>query len=86
MNLMKILRWIAWISLGIAAVIMLIAAIVIIAHKWFCGGSCGNMVAHFQVANSLLLLAIALFIATKQCCCDKCYTDKCESKEEKKES
>lgn len=45
----------------------------------------GNL---FSAANSFLLLAIALFIISKHCCCKKCCNEnegKCEPKEGKKE-
>jgi len=43
---------------------------------------------HMGLAICFLLLAIALFMISKNCCCKKCCEDKegkCESKEEKKE-
>lgn len=43
----------------------------------------------FEAAISFLVLAIALFIISKNCCCKKCCGDnecKCETKEEKKEA
>lgn len=38
-----------------------------------------------QLAISLFLLAIALFIINKQCCCG-CHNGKCDCKDDKKES
>lgn len=77
---MKILRWIAWISAAIAVVIIIVGLISLAAGKVMCGFN-HPIINYFHAANSFLLLAIALFIATKQCCCDKC-----ACKEEKKES
>ena len=75
---MKALRWIAWISAALAVVIMVLAGIAVLTGKLIHGIEHG--VNYFHVANSFLLLAIALFIVTKNCCC--CSGD---DKEEKKE-
>jgi ABC-type multidrug transport system permease subunit len=75
---MKALRWIAWVSAAVAVVILIIAFIS------FCSGKLIFHVAHgetyFDAASSLLLLAIALFIGTKHCCCksSECKDDKKE--------
>jgi hypothetical protein len=75
---MKIIRWIAWGSAGIAVLILIIAAISFFTSTLF--GNISHGAVYFHAANSFLLLSIALFIASKHCCCDKCT---CE--EEKKE-
>jgi hypothetical protein len=72
---MKILRWIAWISAAIAAVLIIMACIALVIGKLFCGVAHG--VNFFHAANSFLLVAITLFIVTKNCCCS--------CKDEKKE-
>lgn len=76
---MKILRWIAWGSAALAAILIILACISLISGKLICGVAHG--INFFHAANSLLLIAIMLFIVTKQCCCT-CN----ENKEEKKES
>jgi hypothetical protein len=77
---MKALRWIAWISVGIGALIILLAAITLITGKSLF--YVVHTVNYFITANSFLLLAIAILIALKQC---GCCCDKCNCKEEKKE-
>jgi hypothetical protein len=76
---MKTLRWIASISVSLAGIIIVIACISLVTSKSLFG--IVHVVNYFHVANSFLLMAIALFIATKQCCCDCC-----ECKDDKKES
>jgi hypothetical protein len=73
---MKILRWIGWISLGLAGVIIILACIMLATDFCFLGFN--HAVNYFTAANSFLLLAIALFIVTKHCCC---CDDKCDKKE-----
>jgi hypothetical protein len=75
---MKVLRWIAWISAAVAVIILIIAGASVCTTKLFLHAAHG--INYFIAADSFLLLAIALFIATKHCCCDKC-----DCKDEKKE-
>jgi hypothetical protein len=75
---MKAIRWIAWISAAFAVVIMILAGVSLLSGKLFHGIEHG--VNYFHIANSFLLLAIALFIVTKHCC--TCCSDE---KDEKKE-
>ncbi len=75
---MKILRWIAWISTAIAVVVLIIALISFLSGKLMFHVAHGE--TYFAAINSFLLLAIALFIGTKHCCCCKS-----ECKDEKKE-
>jgi len=75
---MKAIRWIAWISAAIAVVIIILAGISLLSGKLIQGIEHG--VNYFHIANSFLLLAIALFIVTKHCC--TCCSGE---KEEKKE-
>jgi hypothetical protein len=74
---MKILRWVAWISLGLAGIIIILACIMLVTGICFFGFN--HAVNYFAVANSFLLVTIALFIVTKQCCCCECKNDKKES-------
>jgi hypothetical protein len=67
---MKTIRWIAWISAALAVVIIILAGISLVTNKFLFGVA--HVINFFQTANSFLLLAITLFIATKQCCCDCC--------------
>ena len=73
---MKTLRWIAWILASLAALIIILACISLLISKSLFG--IDHVVNYFHGANSVLLLAIALFIGTKQCCCDcpECKEDK----------
>ena len=74
---MRKIRWIAWASAAVALVLIILAGISLITGKELLGTS--HAVNFFHAANSFLLAAIALFIASKQCCCDKC-----ECKDDKK--
>jgi hypothetical protein len=76
---MKIIRGIAWASAGLAVLIIVLAIVSFCTSKLILNVAHGS--TYFVAANSFLLLSIALFIASKQCCCDNC---KC--KEDKKES
>jgi hypothetical protein len=75
---MKTIRIIAWISAAIAGIIVILGTVSLISGKGLFG--LVHVVNFFHVANSFLLIAIALFIATKQCCCN----GDCECKDEKK--
>jgi hypothetical protein len=63
---MKAIRWIAWISAAIAVIIIIMAGIAVLSGRLIHGIEHG--VNYFHVANSFLLLAIAMFIVTKHCC------------------
>jgi hypothetical protein len=76
---MKKSRIIAWISLSVAVLLIILGGISIITCKTYFG--IGKVINIFHVANSFILVAIALFIATKQCCCD-CNCE-CEGEEKK---
>jgi hypothetical protein len=71
---MKILRWIAWISLVVAGVIIILAIVSLGVCKGLFGFS--HTVNYFIAADSFALVAIALFIVTRQCCCCECKDDK----------
>jgi len=75
---MKVLRWIAWISMAIAVVIIILAGIALLTCTHIFGVA--HVPSYFHAANSFLLIAIALFVVTKHCICDSS-----ECKEEKKE-
>jgi hypothetical protein len=68
---MKAIRWIAWISAAIAVVIIILAGVALISGKLIHGIEHG--VNYFHIANSFLLLAIAMFIVTRNysLCSDK---------------
>jgi hypothetical protein len=76
---MKIIRCIGWTSVGVGVLIIILAVVSFCTGKLILNVSHGS--TYFVAASSFLLLAIALFIASKHCCCDSC---KCQ--EEKKES
>ena len=68
---MKTLNWIAWISLGIGAFILILG---IIAGIFLPGpylGMVTNATTFFISANSFFLLSIALFIYIYSCKCNK---------------
>lgn len=75
---MKILRYAAFVVAAIGAICIICACIDFI-FKVRIGGFT-HPIGFFHAANSFLLLAVAMFIASKQCCCDCC-----KAKEEKKE-
>ena len=72
---MKTPRLIAWISLSIAGLLIILALLCLINGKSLFGIT--HVINIFHVVNSFALIAIAIFIATKQCCCDcKCEDEK----------
>jgi len=61
---MKVIYWIAWVLIALAAVIMLLGVIAIIdPRELFLGFK--EIVNFFHFANSLLLLAVALLVAVR---------------------
>jgi ABC-type nickel/cobalt efflux system permease component RcnA len=66
---MKTLNWIGWISGGIGAIIILLAAISIVTGKNIFGFV--HVANYFQAANSFFLMAIALFIVVYRCECSR---------------
>ena len=74
---MKILRWIGYASAAVGAILIILGVIGVVFMTSIFGHQ--HPMSFMHAANSFLLLAIALFIATKHCCCN------CETKEEKKE-
>lgn len=66
---MKAFNWIGWISLGIGSLIILFAAISAVTGRNLFGFA--HLVNFFNAANSFILFAIALFIVTYRCECNK---------------
>jgi ABC-type nickel/cobalt efflux system permease component RcnA len=66
---MKALNLIAWISGGIAALIVLLAVVSLLSGKILFGLT--HVVNYFHAANSFLLITIALFIYIYRCECKK---------------
>ena len=66
---MKTLKWIGWVSLAIAALIILIAGISLIIEKPIFGIK--HAVNCFHAANTFILFTIALFIFVYKCNCKK---------------
>jgi len=66
---MKTLNWIGWISLGIGALIILLAGICLITGKILFGFT--HIVNYFHAASTFILFAIALFIVVYSCDCKK---------------
>ncbi|MBN2350029.1 MAG: hypothetical protein JXJ22_14410 [Bacteroidales bacterium] len=60
---MKALKWIAWILIVAAVIIIILGIISLIMGRGLFGFV--HVVNYFHVANSLLLLAIALFVAIR---------------------
>jgi len=75
---MKVLRWIAYASAAVGAILIILGLIGVVFHIVIFGFH--PPMNFFLASDSFLLLAVALFIATKHCCCSCC-----ENKEEKKE-
>jgi hypothetical protein len=66
---MKSISWIGWLSLSGGALIILFAAISLILGRNLFGFS--HIVNFFQAANSFFLAAIAIFIYSYRCKCNK---------------
>jgi hypothetical protein len=68
---MKALNWIAWISLCVGALILLLGIIagMFLTRPYF--GIVTNATTFFNVASSFFLLTIALFISIYRCRCNK---------------
>jgi hypothetical protein len=68
---MKALNWIAWISSGIGAIILLLGIIagMFLPRPYF--GKVTNATTFFIVANSFFLLTVALFLFIYRCRCNK---------------
>jgi hypothetical protein len=66
---MKNLCWIAWTSLAIAVLIILLGGIFLLTGKEIFGIK--HLVNYFHAANTFLLLAIALFLYVYRCECKK---------------
>jgi len=64
---MKALNWVAWISAGVGAIILLLGIIagIFLPRPYF--GMVTNATTFFIVANSFFLLTIALFIFLYRC-------------------
>jgi hypothetical protein len=67
---MKFLRWVVWILIAVAVILMVIAGLSLVFQFNIEGI---NKISYFHAANSMLLLAIAIFLVTEKCCtcCDK---------------
>jgi len=67
---MKILKWIGWASAATGAILIAMGSIfqVFKLNPFHTQHNTSN----FEAASSFLLLAIAIFIATKNCCKDCC--------------
>ena len=66
---MKALNWIGWISLAIAALIVLLAAISLFTGRNIFGFA--HLINYFHAANTFVLFAIAIFVVTYRCDCKK---------------
>ncbi len=78
----KILRWIGYASTGVGVIFIIWACVSVICHLSSTAAGC--FIRHpknlFEVANSFLLLGIAMYLVTKHCYCEKC-----ENEDKKKE-
>lgn len=70
---MKILKWMGWAS-AVIGTVMLATGIVsqVFELNFF---NVQHNVSFVHAANGMLLLAIAIFIVTKQCCANCCDKD-----------
>jgi hypothetical protein len=75
---MKNLLRVGWVSIGIAIVILILGFIAKVAGVKIVMVT--HITSYFILANSFLLLAIAIFIGIKLC-----YFEKCSCGEDKKE-
>jgi hypothetical protein len=68
---MKALKWIAWFSLGIGALVVVtgVMAGVFLSRPYF--GIITNATTFFTAANSFFLLSVALFIFLYRCSCNE---------------
>jgi hypothetical protein len=66
---MKTLNWIAWGSLSVAALIILLATIILITGTGLFGFS--HVVNFFHAANTFILFSIAIFLVVYRCDCKK---------------
>jgi uncharacterized membrane protein len=68
---MKALKLIAWVSLGIGAVILLLGIIsgMFLARPYL--GMVTNATTFFMAANSFFLMSVALFIYNYRCRCNE---------------
>lgn len=66
---MKALNWIGWISLALAALIILLAVISLVTGRNMF--EFAHVVNYFHVANTLILFTIAIFIFIYRCDCKK---------------
>lgn len=70
---MKILKWIGWSSAAVGTILM---ALGVLSQLTVIGlFPVQHNVSYMHAANSFFLLAIVLFIATKNCCTDCCSKD-----------
>lgn len=67
---MKALNWIAWISAGLGVLLMIVAVISSFTGSYILGAE--HRVNYFQMASTLFLLTISLFV----------FQIKCQSKKE----
>jgi hypothetical protein len=66
---MKTISWIGWVSFGAGAIIVLLAAISLLMGRNIFGF--GHIVNYFQAASTFFLAAIAIFIFSYKCNCNK---------------
>jgi len=66
---MKTLNWIGWISLALAALLVLFAGISLLIDKPIFGIK--HAVNYFHAASTFILFTIALFIVVNRCECKK---------------
>ena len=68
---MEALKWIAWLSIGLGVIIVLIGIIagMFLSRPYL--GVITNATTFFIAANSFFLLSIALFIYIYRCKCDE---------------
>ena len=70
---MKILKWVGWASAAVGAILIVLGTLSQLFKSIHFGIQ--HNFSIFIAASSFLLLAIAIFIATKNCCQDCCNKD-----------
>jgi len=74
---MKILKWVGWFSAALGAILIITG---VLCQLFKCSPfHVVHNISYLHAASSFLLLAIALFIATKNCC--KCDCNCCKKDE-----
>ena len=72
-HIMKILRWVGWVSVGIGAILIALGSVFQVTHMNPLHTL--HNISNFEAGSSFILLGIALFIGAKNCCQECCNKD-----------